>query len=111
VGGGNVSFDDAVALTDQATALMGEGKYKDALRLALRAYRSLRGTGKLYEAYAAYNAGRSYVELGNCRKGLPLLDASEQIQGRRTEIDRARSRCSSEGPGGGGGGGNSGGED
>jgi hypothetical protein len=102
VGGGNVSYDDAVALTDQATALMGDGNYADALPLALRAYRSLRGSGEVYEAYAAYNAGRSYVELGNCRKGVALLDASEQIQGQRDEIDAARSRCSTEGGGGSG---------
>jgi tRNA A-37 threonylcarbamoyl transferase component Bud32 len=110
VGGGNISYGEAVALTDEATALMGEGNYRDALRLALRAYRSLRGTGALYEAYAAYNAGRSYIELGNCRKGLPLLDASERIQGRRAPIDAARSQCSGEAPGNSGGGGG-GGED
>jgi hypothetical protein len=88
-----VSYNDAVSLTDQATGLMRAGEYADALPLALRAYRSLQGSGDIYEAYAAYDAGRSYVELGNCTRGLRLLDASEQIQGERSEIDRARSQC------------------
>jgi hypothetical protein len=94
-GGGTASFDEAVTLTDEATALMADGNFEAALPLARRAYRSLRGTGELYEAYAAYNAGRSYIELGNCSKGLKLLDASEQIQGQRREIAEARALCSS----------------
>ncbi len=95
-GGGLVSDDEAVALTDQATAFMNDGDYESALPLARRAYRSLRGSGQLYEAYAAYNTGKSWIELGNCNKGLPLLDASEEIQGQRSEIDQARAQCSSE---------------
>ncbi len=92
-GGPKVSYDEAVALTDQATGLMRDGNYADALPLALQAYRSLRGTGDIYEAYAAYNSGKSYVELGDCTKGLRYLDASEQIQGQRSEIDDARAQC------------------
>jgi serine/threonine protein kinase len=91
---GKVSYDEAVALTDDATGLMNDGNYEDALPLALRAYKSLRGTGELYEGYAAYDAGKSYIELGDCKKGLPLLDASEEIQGQRSEIDQARAQCS-----------------
>jgi eukaryotic-like serine/threonine-protein kinase len=93
-GGGQVSYNEAVALTDRATGLMNEGNYDAALPLALRAYRSLRKTGEIYEAYAAYDAGRSHIELGNCKKGLPLLNASERIQGQRDEIDQARGQCS-----------------
>jgi tetratricopeptide (TPR) repeat protein len=92
-GGGKVSYDEAVALTDESTALMDEGNYEDALPLALQAHKSLRNSGELYEAYAAYNAGKSYIELGDCNKGLPLLDESEAIQGERSEIEDARAQC------------------
>ena len=92
-GNGLVSYDEAVALTDESTALMADGNYAEALPLARRAYRSLRGSGELYEAYAAYNTGKSYIELGDCNKGLRFLDASEAIQGARSEIDAARAQC------------------
>ncbi|HEX2506168.1 MAG TPA: serine/threonine-protein kinase, partial [Gaiellaceae bacterium] len=96
-GGGRVSHDEAVALTDEATGLMNAGDYASALPLARRAYKSLRGSGDIYEAYAAYNTGKSYIELGNCQKGLPLLDASEAIQGQRSQIDAARAQCQASG--------------
>lgn len=92
-GGGKVSRDEAVQLTDQATGLMRDGNYADALPLALRAYRSLRGSGELYEAYSAFDAGKSYIELGRCEQGLPLLDESERIQGPKQPISKARAQC------------------
>jgi hypothetical protein len=33
------------------------------------------------------------VELGRCEEALPYLDRSQQIQGRRSEIDAARAAC------------------
>lgn len=98
-GGTPISYDEAVALTDEATGLMRQGDFRGALKLARRAYSALLGSGELYEAYAAYNAGRSWIELGKCRQGLPLLAASESIQGGRSEIDDARAQCSSDGDG------------
>jgi len=92
-GGGNLSFDQAKELTDEATALMREGDYASALQLAQRAYKSLRGSGDLYEAYAAYNTGKSLIQLGDCKKGLKYLDASEAVQGSRSEIREARAQC------------------
>ena len=92
-GGGNLSYDEAVELTDEATALMGQGDYASALPLAEQAYKSLRGSGDLYEAYSAYNAGKSLIELGDCKKGLKYLDTSEAIQGSRAEIREARAEC------------------
>jgi hypothetical protein len=82
-----------VRLTDEATGLMRDGDYRRALPLALRAYRSLQGSGELYEAYAAYDAGRSNIELGRCDKGLPLLDEAERIEGPREPISHARAQC------------------
>jgi serine/threonine protein kinase len=92
-GGGKLSYDEAKELTDEATALMRQSDYAGALPLAERAYKSLRGSGDIYEAYAAYNAGKSLIELGDCKKGLKYLDASEAIQGSRSEIREARAQC------------------
>jgi eukaryotic-like serine/threonine-protein kinase len=92
-GGGKLSDDEAKELTDEATALIRQGDYTSALPLAERAYKSLRGSGDIYEAYAAYNAGKSLIELGDCKKGLKYLDASEAIQGSRSEIREARALC------------------
>ncbi len=92
--GANVSMAEARELTDQATAAMREGDYAGAVTLAERALTKLRGTGDIYEAYALYDAGNSYAELGQCDKALSYLDASEAIQGQRREIDEARAKCS-----------------
>lgn len=84
---------DPIALTDQATALMRAGRWEEALAVAQQAYSALQGSGQRYEAYAAYDVGRSLVELGRCEEALPFLDRSQQIQGRRGEIDAARAAC------------------
>jgi hypothetical protein len=89
----SLTIDQAVSLTDQATYRMRAGSFDEALALALQAYSRLKGTGQIYEAYAAYDAGRSYAELGNCDKALPLLDHAESIEGRKSAIDQARALC------------------
>jgi serine/threonine protein kinase len=92
-GGGKLSYGEAKELTDEATALMRQGDYEGALPLAERAYKSLRGSGDIYEAYAAYNTGKSLIQLGDCKQGIKYLDASEAIQGSRSEIREARAQC------------------
>jgi eukaryotic-like serine/threonine-protein kinase len=92
-GTGNLSLDEAIDLTDQATFAMRDGNYDRAYALAERALSRLRGTGNIYEAYAFYDAGRSLAELGQCDKALTYLDRSEEIQGQRKEIDQARENC------------------
>jgi tetratricopeptide (TPR) repeat protein len=87
-------MDEARELTDQAKFAMDSGDYEEAVALAERALTRLRGTGDIYEAYASYNAGNSYAELGDCERALPLLERSEQVQGERSEIDAARAKCS-----------------
>jgi eukaryotic-like serine/threonine-protein kinase len=82
------------ALTDQATALLGQGRWAEAEAVARQALTKLEGSGELYEAYALYNLGRALVEQGRCDEALALLDRSEQIQGSRKEIRQARKRCS-----------------
>jgi serine/threonine-protein kinase len=81
---------DGVALTDQSTQLLNEGRYEEALPVAQQALAALQGSGELYEAYANYNVGKSLLGLGRCTEAIPYFDRSEQIQGERKEITRDR---------------------
>jgi serine/threonine-protein kinase len=81
---------DGVALTDQSTALLNDGRYEEALPIAQRALAALQGSGELYEAYANYNVGKALLGLGRCAEAIPYFDRSEQIQGEREEITRDR---------------------
>jgi eukaryotic-like serine/threonine-protein kinase len=91
-GGGGGSVDQGIALTDEATGLLGQDDER-ALALALQAIPMLEGKDPLYEAYARYDAGRALVNLGRCEEALPYLDRSEQLQGSRKEIRDARKEC------------------
>jgi serine/threonine protein kinase len=91
-----VTLDEAVALTDEATALLRDGQWEDALRTQRRALKTLEGTYSddfRYEAYAAYNIGKAPAELGRSDQALGYLDRSEELQGHRREIDEARAQC------------------
>jgi serine/threonine-protein kinase len=93
---GQVSLDEAVQLTDEATRLLEEERWEDALRTQRRALDALEGTYSddfRYEAYAAYNMGKALAELGRCEQALRYLDRSEELQGQRDEIDEARANC------------------
>jgi tRNA A-37 threonylcarbamoyl transferase component Bud32 len=81
------------ALTDQATNLMNEGRYEEALPIARRALQQLQGTGQTYEGYANYNVGRSLVELGRCDEALPYLDRREELLGPHRDVKAARRKC------------------
>jgi predicted Ser/Thr protein kinase len=80
-------------LTDQATALLRQGRWQEAETVARQAVAKLEGSGELYEAYANYDLGRALVEQDRCDEALPYLERSEQIQGSRREIREARARC------------------
>jgi hypothetical protein len=80
-------------LTDQATALLGQGRWAEAEQVARQAVQKLNGSGQLYEAYANYDLGRALVEQNRCNEALRYLDRSEQIQGSRREIREARAKC------------------
>jgi serine/threonine-protein kinase len=71
-------------------AKMRAGDYRGALPLLEQAVRQLNGAGTLGEAYSDYNLAYTRYELGQCAGVLPLLDHSQSIQGRRTEIDALR---------------------
>ncbi|MBA2568819.1 MAG: serine/threonine protein kinase [Actinobacteria bacterium] len=81
------------ALTDQATSLMKEGRYEEALPIARQALQRLQGTGQTYEGYANYNVGRSLAELGQCEEALPYLDRREQLLGPDPRVTAARRLC------------------
>jgi serine/threonine-protein kinase len=80
-------------LTDEATALLAQGRWAEAEQKARQALQQLAGTGELYEAYANYDLGRALVEQNRCEEALPHLATSERIQGSRREIREARARC------------------
>jgi hypothetical protein len=95
-----VSIDEAVQLTDEATELLRDKLWDEALQTQRRALPPLQGTYTddfRYEAYAAYNMGKALAELGRCDKAIPFLDRSEELQGHRGEIDKARKLCEEKG--------------
>jgi eukaryotic-like serine/threonine-protein kinase len=79
-------------LNDEGFALMQGGNYGDALPLLEQAVAKLAGSGQLVEAYALYNLAHTRLQLGNCADVRVMLDRSQAIQGRRSEIDRARAQ-------------------
>jgi eukaryotic-like serine/threonine-protein kinase len=78
------------ALNNAGYAKMRAGDFAGAEPLLEQAVARLQGTGSLDEAYADYNLAYTRFALGRCTDVLPLLDRSEQVQGRRHEIDRLR---------------------
>jgi tetratricopeptide (TPR) repeat protein len=94
------SLQEAVQLTDEATRLLEQGQWKEALQTQRRALKALEGTYRddfRYEAYAAYNMGKALAELGRCGQAVRHLDRSEELQGHRHEIDEARKKCEGNG--------------
>lgn len=77
-------------LNDAGFAELQEGNFESALPLFERAVSALTGSGSLAEAYASYNLALTRFALGRCEGVLALLDRSESVQGRRSEIDRLR---------------------
>jgi len=86
----SVGSTDGSVLNDQGFKLLQAGDAEAALPLLERAVAALRGSGSLTEAYASYNLALSRVSNGDCNEVDALLDRSEQIQGKRSEINRLR---------------------
>jgi hypothetical protein len=80
-------------LNDQGFRRMQAGDYSGALPLLEQAVAKLSGTGGLAEAYALYNLAYTRLQLGSCAGVEDMLTRSQQIQGRRTEIDQALARA------------------
>ena len=85
-----VAHASGTELNSEGYAKMQAGDYRGALPLLERAVQQLSGTGSLGEAYADYNLAYTEFALGECADVLSLLDHSQAIQGRRTEIDALR---------------------
>jgi eukaryotic-like serine/threonine-protein kinase len=83
-------------MVDQATGLMRQGRYDQALPIAQQALQKLQGSGQIYEAYASYDVGKSLAELGRCSEALPYIKRSEKLQGHRSELDAVRAKCKKE---------------
>jgi serine/threonine protein kinase len=92
--GAGGSIQDGVNLTDEATALIDQGRWQEALVKAQQAHAILDGTGEDYEAYAAYDVGKALAELGRCDEALPYLDKREQMLGPDPRVTEARQLCS-----------------
>jgi hypothetical protein len=84
-------------LNDEGYAKMRSGDLHGALTLLEQAVAQLQGSGSLTEAYADFNLAFTRFALGDCTDVLSLLERSEQLQGRRSPIDRlqheAERRC------------------
>ena len=84
----------AQALANKGFDELRRGNYTLALAILQQAAQQLQGTRSLTEAYNDYNLAYALVKTQGCStEVLQLLDASEAIQGRRTEIDRLRAAC------------------
>jgi serine/threonine protein kinase len=81
---------DGSALNDQGFQLLQQGNPQGALPLLESAVAALAGSGSTTEAYASYNLAWARFATGGCDGVAELLDRSEEIQGRRKEIDRLR---------------------
>jgi serine/threonine-protein kinase len=81
---------DGSALNDQGFQLLQQGDPQGALPLLESAVAALAGSGSTTEAYASYNLAWARFALGRCDGVAELLDRSEEIQGKRKEIDRLR---------------------
>ena len=81
---------DGGALNRDGFARMQAGDFAGALPLLRQAVLALNGSNTLDEAYASYNLAFSRFAVGRCDGVIGLLDRSERIQGRRSEIDDLR---------------------
>jgi eukaryotic-like serine/threonine-protein kinase len=89
---GNSRSGSSAAL--QGYAKMQAGDYARALPLLEQAAHDLRGSRSNAEAYNDYNLAYSLAKTQGCSSQvLQLLDASQAIQGRRSEIDGLRKAC------------------
>ncbi len=78
------------SLNDRGFQLLQQGDVAGALPLLEQAVANLSGDSSITEAYASYNLAVARFASGRCDGVTALLDRSEQIQGNRKEIARAR---------------------
>jgi serine/threonine-protein kinase len=87
-------------LNDRGFRLLQQGDPEGAVPVLESAVSRLQGSSSLAEAYASYNLAVARFTVGRCDGVAELLDRSEQVQGKRKEIDRLRKeverRCRAE---------------
>ena len=82
------------SLAAQGYRKLQAGDPAGAVPLLQQAARQLQGTNTLSEAYNDYNLAYALAQTQGCSPEVTrLLDASEAIQGKRSEIDRLRRAC------------------
>jgi predicted Ser/Thr protein kinase len=85
---------DGAALASQGYSKLQAGDYAGALPLLEQAAQQLAGSGSLDEAYNDYNLAYVLAQTQGCsERVLQLLDASQAIQGHRSEINKLRATC------------------
>jgi predicted Ser/Thr protein kinase len=85
---------DGAALASQGYSKLQAGDYAGALPLLEQAAQQLAGSGSLDEAYNDYNLAYALAQTQGCsERVLQLLDASQSIQGHRSEINKLRANC------------------
>jgi serine/threonine protein kinase len=89
------SGSSGVDLNNEGYALMQRRDYQAALPYFEQAVQKLQGTNSTAEAYADYNLAYTRFTLAQCDGVADLLDRSEAIQGKRSEIDALRRQVSS----------------
>ena len=77
-------------LNDRGFRLLQQGDPEGAVPVLESAVSRLQGSSSLAEAYASYNLAVARFAVGRCDGVAELLDRSEQVQGKRKEIDRLR---------------------
>lgn len=82
------------SLAQQGYAKLQAGDYSGAVPLLQQAAQQLQGSNTLEEAYNDYNLAYALAKTQGCSSQVvQLLDASEAIQGHRSEISRLRAAC------------------
>jgi len=88
------SAPGGAALASQGYSKLRSGDYGGALPLLEQAAQQLTGSGSLDEAYNDYNLAYALAQTQGCsERVLQLLDASQAIQGHRSEINKLRATC------------------
>ena len=89
-GDGSVGGQSGAQLNDRGFRLLQAGDVEGALPVLESAVSLLSGSSSLAEAYASYNLAAARFGVGRCDGVADLLDRSEEVQGKRKEIDRLR---------------------
>lgn len=88
------SGSSATSLAQQGYAKLQAGDYAGALPLLQQAAQQLQGSRTIAEAYNDYNLAYALAKTQGCSSQvLQLLDASQAIQGHRSEINQLRAVC------------------